>query len=275
MSRRLVNLILLIGALAPLPVMADDMAHAGHAGHGVDHNDAPAGARSPDYSAGIPQQAMTGMDMDDTAPVGMLLVDQLEAAHSRDGDSQRWELQGWYGNDRHKLWLRSEGDRSDGKLREGDVEALWYRPLSAFWGTQLGLRHDLGSEGPQHTWVALGVQGMAPYWFDVQATVYAGPQGRSAARLRSHYDLLLTQRLVLQPEVEANAYGRADPANELGAGLSDTRLGLRLRYEIRREFAPYIGVVRNQRYGNTAEMARAAGQATSDSQLVLGLRLWF
>lgn len=226
-------------------------------------------------TAGMPAHDMPGMDMDDAAPVGMLLVNQLETLNGRDGDGQRWELQGWYGNDRHKLWVRSEGERRDGKLQEGDVEALWYRPLSAFWGTQLGLRRDLNAGGTQRTWTALGIQGLAPYWFDVEATVYAGPQGRTAARLRSHYDLLLTQRLVLQPEIEANAYGIADRDNGIGAGLSDARLALRLRYEIRREFAPYLGVVRSRRFGETAELAQASGGSAGDMEWVAGLRFWF
>lgn len=278
MSRRIVDLILLLGALMFFPVLAsaaDDMAHAGHAGHAADPGNAPAGARSPDYSAGIPQQAMIGMDMDDTAPIGMLRVDQLETTHGREGSGQRWEIQGWYGNDRNKLWLRSEGNRRDARVQEGDIEALWYRPLTAFWGTQLGLRRDLNAAGPQRTWTALGIQGLAPYWFDVEATVYAGSQGRTAARLRSHYDLLLTQRLVLQPEIEANAYGIADPANAIGAGLSDARLALRLRYEIRREFAPYVGVIGMRRFGETAELAQAAGGSAGDLQVVAGLRCWF
>lgn len=215
---------------------------------------------------------MAGMTMGDRLNLGMVRVDQLEVTKD---DAQRWEAQAWYGNDEHKLWLRSEGERRDGRLHEGDVEVLWYRPLTAFWGTQLGLRHDFGGDGRPRDWTALGVQGLAPYWFEVEATAYAGPEGRTAARLRAHYDLLITQRLILQPEIESNAYGSSDPANGIGNGLADGRLSLRLRYEIRREFAPYLGVVHARRFGDSATLARQAGEATGETQLVAGLRFWF
>ena len=226
--------------------------------------------------ASAPAMAMTGhggygMVMNDNPVVSLVRIDQLEVAG--DGEA-RWEAQAWVGNDRDKLWLRSEGERQAGRLKEGDVEALWYRPFSAFWGRQLGLRHDIG-EGPSRDWLALGVQGLAPYWFEVEATAYAGTEGRSAARLRAHYDLLLTQRLILQPEIEGNAYGRADPERGIGHGLSDARVGLRLRYEIRREIAPYLGLVQTQRFGDSAELARQAGEPARDTQVVAGLRLWF
>ncbi|WP_431634970.1 copper resistance protein B [Dyella sp. KULCS107] len=235
---------------------------------------APAGARSPDYSDGYGHSTMPGMDMADSASIGMLLVDQLEAFHGRDGSGQAWELQGWYGGDADKLWLRSEGERSGGRLEDGDVEALWSHAVAAYWDTTLGVRHDLG-DGPSRDWLAAGVQGLAPYWFDVEATLYLGTAGRSAARLRASYDLRFTQRLILQPELEANLYGRRDPARGLGRGLTDVQFGLRLRYEIRREFAPYVGVQFVQRVGATADLARTAGRAVFDRQFVAGLRIWF
>ncbi len=235
---------------------------------------APAGARSPDYSDGYGHSTMPGMDMADSASIGMLLVDQLEAFHGRDGSGQAWELQGWYGGDADKLWLRSEGERSGGRLEDGDVEVLWSHAVAAYWDTTLGVRHDLG-EGPSRDWLAAGVQGLAPYWFDVEATLYLGSAGRSAARLRASYDLRFTQRLILQPELEANLYGRRDPARGLCRGLTDVQFGLRLRYEVRREFAPYVGVQFVQRVGATADLARTAGRAVFDRQFVAGLRIWF
>ena len=235
---------------------------------------APADARSPDYSDGYGHSTMPGMDMADSASIGMLLVDQLEAFHGRDGSGQAWELLGWYGGDANKLWLRSEGERSAGRLEDGDVEALWSHAVAPYWDSTLGVRHDIG-EGPSRDWLAAGVQGLAPYWFDVEATFYLGTSGRSAARVRASYDVLFTQRLILQPEWEANLYGRRDPARGLGRGLTDVQLGLRLRYEVRREFAPYVGVQFVRRLGNTADLARAAGRPVFDRQFVAGLRFWF
>lgn len=235
---------------------------------------APANARSPDYSDGVGYGSMTGMDMEDNALIGMLLIDQLEFSHGKDGNGQTWEAQGWYGNDTDKLWIRTEGDRSRSKTTDGDIEAFWNRNITTFWSTQLGVRHDLG-EGNKRNWAAFGVQGISPYWFDLEATGYADKTGRTAARLRAEYELLFTQKLILQPEFEANLYGKSDPAARLGSGLSDTQLGLRLRYEVKREFAPYIGIVWSRRFGETASFARDDHQAIFDQQLVAGIHFWF
>ncbi|CAM5353373.1 copper resistance protein B [Rhodanobacter lindaniclasticus] len=235
---------------------------------------APADARSGDYSDGIAATPAYRLHEHGSTPVGMLLVDQLEAFHGRDGNGQSWEVGGWYGSDMNKLWLRSEGERRRGRLQDGEVEVLWNHAVAPFWGTQLGVRHDFGT-GPQREWAAFGVQGLAPYWFELEATAYVGSSGRTAARLRADYELLFTQRLILQPELELNLHGKSDPARGIGSGLTDAKLGLRLRYEIRREFAPYIGVVWTRRFGSTADFARDEHQAVFDRQWVAGVRLWF
>ena len=136
------------------------------------------------------------------------------------------------------------------------------------------MRYDSGV-GPDRKWLAFGVQGLAPYWFEVDATVYAGEQGRSAFRLEAEYELLLTQKLILQPRIETNFYGRRDAARELGSGLSDLAAGVRLRYEIRRELAPYVGIERSGKFGETADFARAAGHDSQETRVVAGLRFWF
>lgn len=236
---------------------------------------APPHARSPDYSDGLAESSMPGMDMDDKAPVGMLLFDQLETFHDKDGNNgQAWEMQGWYGNDSNKLWVRSEGDRSHNRIADSDVEVLWDHTFTAVWDTQLGVRQDVG-EGPDRHWAAFGIQGLAPYWVDLEATAYIGQSGRTAARLRAEYELLFTQRLILQSELEVNAYGRSDPARHLGGGVSDTQFGLRLRYEVNRQFAPYVGVVWTRRFGGTADFARDEHQVVFDRQWVAGVRIWF
>jgi copper resistance protein B len=235
---------------------------------------APANARSPDYSDGIGHGPMAGMDMADNAALGMLLIDQLEAFHGSDANGQAWEAEGWYGNDRDKLWLRTEGERSGGTLEDADLEVFWNRNVATFWSTQLGARHDF-AKGPSRTWAAFGVQGLAPYWFGLEATGYVGQSGRTAARLRAEYEMFLTQRLILQPEVEANLYGKDDPARRTGSGFSDLQFALRLRYEVTRQFAPYVGLSWNRRVGTTADYAREDHQSLLDRQIVAGVRFWF
>jgi copper resistance protein B len=118
------------------------------------------------------------------------------------------------------------------------------------------------------------VQGLAPYWFTIEATAYAGDQGRTAARFRAEYELLLTQRLILQPELELNLYGKDDRARDISSGLSDAEVALRLRYEIRREFAPYIGVVWKYRRDANDGFVPGLNRAGNECQFVIGLRLW-
>jgi len=261
------------------PAMTHAMDHGAmdHAAKPMSHahgTDARAGTRSPDYSDGIGHSDMPGMHMLDNPPLAMLRVDQLEATHGRHVNGQAWAVQGWYGNDDDKLWLRSEGERRRGRTEHARVELLWNHAVAPFWDIQLGLRQDLG-EGPPRQWAAFGIQGLAPYGFELEATAYAGPSGRTAARLHVEYELLFTQRLVLQPVFEVNLHGRNDVAARTGRGLSDTRLGLRLRYEIRREFAPYVGVVWTHRYGASADYARRDDEPAADRQLVAGVRFWF
>ncbi|MEY2170237.1 copper resistance protein B [Rhodanobacter sp. FW106-PBR-LB-2-19] len=235
---------------------------------------APPDARSPDYSDGVGYGDMAGMERHDAKSLGMLLIDQLEAFHGLDANGQAWEAQGWYGSDTSKLWVRTEGERSGGRLEDGDVEAFWSHAVAAFWDSQLGVRQDFGA-GPERTWAAFGVQGLAPYWFELEATGYIGANGRTAARLRADYELLFTQRLILQPEAEVNLYGKDDPQRRIGSGVSDVQFGLRLRYEFHRQFAPYIGVNWIRRIGTTADYARQDHQPVLDWQIVAGVRIWF
>lgn len=217
---------------------------------------------------------MQNMEMNDSAPYGMLLVDQLEYANGYDGKGLKWDTEAWYGNDNDKLWLRSEGEGSHGRIDHGDVEALWNRNVSAFWSTQLGIRHDVGT-GPKRNWAAFGIEGLAPYWFELEATGYVSDAGRFAARGRAEYTLRFTQRLMLQPKFEVNLYSKADAQQRIGSGVSDAELGLRLRYEITRQFAPYVGVVWSRRFGATAGFARQDREPVFDRQFVAGIRFWF
>ncbi len=214
--------------------------------------------------------SMAAHDMHDDAVFGYLLFDHLEAGEG----TQSWKTQGWLGTDLHRVWLRSEGERDDGRLEHADVELLYGRPVSPWWDLLAGVRHDMDGGGTRD-FLAVGVQGLAPYKIEVAATAYVGESGRTAARIELEYETRLTGRLILQPSIEADLYGRDDPRRGLGPGLSTLESGLRLRYEFTRRFAPYVGVVREHAFGGTADLRRADGHPAADTRFVAGLRTWF
>ncbi len=251
-----------------------DMAGMDHGMMDMQGGSAPPDARDPDYSDGVEAAHMHGMHMHGATYLGSVVIDQLEAFNGDGSSGQAIDMQAWYGGDIDKVWFKAEGERSDGHLGATRVEALWNHAIAAYWGGQLGVRHDAG-EGPSRDWVAFGVQGLAPYWFEVEATAYVGESGRTALRLEAEYELLLTQRLILQPDVEVSFYGKDDPGRGIGSGLSDVDVGLRLRYEFTRKFAPYVGVVWSRKFGRTADFSRAEGGGAEDTQAVAGVRLWF
>lgn len=236
----------------------------------------PPDARDPDaYSNGLVLDHLPGMDMADDDPYGQLLLDQFEGYRSNGGEAGiRLDAQAWWGTDLNKLWLKTEGSRSNGTLGSTRMEVLYNRAFSPYFGWQVGWRHDTGG-GPSRNWAAFGVQGLASYWFDIEATAYVGEAGRTALRLEAEYDLRITQRLVLQPDAEAKLFGRSDPERGIGSGLSSLDLGLRLRYEITRKFAPYVGMSWERKFGNTADLARKAAGDVSETRFVAGIRLWF
>ncbi|MBC8026379.1 MAG: copper resistance protein B [Steroidobacteraceae bacterium] len=202
------------------------------------------------------------MGMDDRARFTKVMFDELEwrkASESAFG----WDAAAWHGGDVHKVWLATEGERQDGESH-ARTELLWDRVATRWWNTRAGVRRDTG-DGPERTWAAVGVAGLAPGFIDVEASVYVGESGRTALRVQADYDLLLTQRLVLHPEIELNVYGRDDPARLIGSGLSDVEAGLRLRYELRREFAPYIGLAWERNFSVDA----------SEWRWLAGIRAWF
>lgn len=187
-----------------------------------------------------------------------------------------WDAQGWYGNDKNKLWIKTEGEyafESD-EFEDAEVQALWSRAMSRYFDFQAGVRHDFAPEDDR-TFGVLGVQGLAPYWFEVDAAAFVSDDGDISARIELEYEFLLTQRLILQPRTELNFAVQDVPENGIGSGLSSAEMGLRLRYEIKREFAPYVGVSWERAVGETADFARADGEDPSSVSLVAGLRLWF
>ncbi|WP_435037450.1 copper resistance protein B [Pseudomonas neuropathica] len=215
-----------------------------------------------------------GHQVHDSAINSYFLADKLEWQGADDGSTLAWDLSGWIGGDIDRLWLRSEGERSNGKTEDAEIQALWGHAISPWWDVVSGVRQDFKPGAPQ-TWAAFGVQGMALYNFEAEATAFIGEGGQSALRFEGDYDILLTNRLILQPTAELNIYGKNDAQRRIGSGLSNSEVGLRLRYEIRREFAPYIGVTWNRTYGNTADYAREEGEKRSEARLVLGVRMWF
>lgn len=204
-----------------------------------------------------------------------VMADRFEWQASENEDTLLWDGQGWYGGDINKLWIKTEGEVSlaDDGVEEAEVQALWSRAISPFWDLQAGVRQDFEPDGRTHG--VIGVQGLAPYWFEVDAAAFVSTEGDVTARIEVEYDLLLTQRLILQPRAELELSVQDIPELELGSGLTGLDAGLRLRYEIKREFAPYIGIEWQSAFGETADLIEAAGGDADKTVFILGLRAWF
>ena len=190
------------------------------------------------------------------------------------GSVSQYDAQAWYGNSYERLVIKAEGELTDNKLAESETQILWGHAISTFWDSQIGLRFD-SSEGPSRQWLTFGVQGLAPYWFEVDTSLSVGPEGRTAFNLEAEYELLITQRLILQPRFVVSAFGKDDPENGVGKGLSSLTTGIRLRYEFSRQFAPYLGVEWTGQYGNTADFSKLTNQPVRRTQWVAGIRFWF
>ena len=216
------------------------------------------------------------MMMMDNMPAARLLLERFGWSRNRDGQNAReWEGRFWYGTATKRLTIKSEGEAENANGgSSGRVEALWSHAITPFWDLQLGARRDFGT-GPKRNWAAFGIEGMLPYRIELEATGYVGPSGRTALGLKAEYDLLLTQRLVFTPELEASLYGKSDPERGIGSGLSSGSLSLRLRYEVTRQFAPYVGVSFERKFGQTADYASAAGAGRSQTAIMAGIRFWF
>jgi len=256
----------------PAPPPAEQ--HSEHAAHGaaaaasVAITDEQRAAAFPDLGA------MRMGDMMLENPLNKLvLLDRLEW-HDATGSPLTWDVDAWVGRDLTKLWIRTEGERRDDATEHAEIEILWGKSFARWWDFVAGARYD-AQPSPERSWAAFGVRGTAPFRFDIEATSYIGESGDAALRFEGRYDLLVTNRLVFQPELALDAYGQSDASRGMGAGLAEGELGLRLRYELRREIAPYVGLVHVRSFGRTADFAHAAGTETHDTRLVLGLRVWF
>ena len=202
-----------------------------------------------------------------------VLADELEWRSGGERDGAHWDLDGWIGKDVRRLWFRTEGISEGDRLDEAHAHVLYGHAVAPWWEVVGGIRQDF-EPGRSQTWAAAGIQGFAPYRIDLEVTGYLGGEGRTQLRADAANDLRLTRQLIVQSRVEASLNGKADAERLIGAGLSSMEVGLRFRYEIRRELAPYAGVVWRSTFFETADFARAAGEDVGGFQLVAGVRLW-
>ena len=216
--------------------------------------------------ATVPAQA----DEHDT--LVLVQADRLE--YQRDDSTWLWDLQGWIGNDYRKFWWKTQGEFDDGPTDEAELQLLYSRAISPFFDLQVGLRHDIDPE-PSRSFVVAGIQGLAPQWIEIDAAAFISEDGDISARFEAEYELLLTQRLVLQPRFEIDLALQDVPELQLGSGVTNTDIGLRLRYEIRREIAPYVGISWQKFYGGTADFLETAGEDDDSFSVLAGIRFWF
>ncbi|MCV0415684.1 MAG: copper resistance protein B [Brevundimonas sp.] len=204
-----------------------------------------------------------------------VVVERLEVTRSNGEEGLLWDLNGWSGGDINRFWWKSEGETDlDGDV-EGEVQALYSRAIRPFWDVQAGVGQDFRSDGEDTTHLVLGLQGLAPHWWEVDAAAFLSTEGDLTARVEAEYDQRLTQRLILQPRVELEASASDIPELGLGAGLTHVSVGVRLRYEFHREFAPYLGVEYGRDLGGAADFTRADGRDPEDVRAVIGVRAWF
>lgn len=206
----------------------------------------------------------------------MVMLDRFEYGDSEDGDNRLWDAKAWYGGDYHKLYFKTEGEGNTGEaLEEAELQLLYDRLIAPFWSLQSGIRHDVRPSAEDVTYATFGVQGLAPQWFETDLAAYLSEDGHISLRGEFEYEVLLTQRLVLQPRLEVNASLDDVPRLGIASGLNSTEAGLRLRYEIKREFAPYLGIRWERVHGDARDFARAEGEPLSKTSFVIGLRAWF
>lgn len=195
---------------------------------------------------------------------------------SRDGrGGYQWDSQAWYGGDLNRLWLRSSGDGTGGKpIERVEVHALYSRALDPYFNLQAGVRYDF-RPNPSRAYLTAGVEGLAPSFFELEAFGFLSNKGELMARVEGYYDQRITERLILQPRAEVNFAAQNSREILVGAGLSRAELGLRLRYDIRREFAPYVGIQYEAAFGTTRRYYRDAGEDPGIWSFLVGLRTWF
>lgn len=274
--------------MSGMPSANKEMDHSNMAGMNHDSmsmqpqgGNAPKGARDPHaYSNGFTltqdpyaQSGPRQLKLADEHAFWAVLGDRLE--YDPDSESTVFDLQSWYGTTFQRLVIKAEGDIADGSLEEMQTDVLYSQAFNGYFDGQLGVRLDQAEEGTDRQWLAVSVQGLAPYWFEVDISGYLGEDARTALAMEAEYELLFTQRLVLQSRAELSAYGKKDLDNGIGSGLTSGEVGVRLRYEVSRQFAPYLGIEWRRSFADTADLIRSAGGTVEDTEYVAGLRFWF
>lgn len=274
------------GAMEHTPAQGDPAQGNSHAGHGPPaQNGISAGIAPAPPTDHAAEAFYNPADMAHARAVmrresgGMsfsqLMLDRLEYRMGKGADGYNWEGEGWIGGDINRLAIKSEGEgEAGGPLERAEVQALYNRAFDPWFNLVAGLRHDVRPR-PARTYAAIGIEGLAPYWFEVEVQAFLSTKGDAHLRLEGSYDQRITQRLILQPAAEVNVAVQDVPELSIGSGLSDIELGLRLRYEFAREFAPYLGVNWERKLGDTARFARQQGEGASATSLVAGIRFWF
>lgn len=204
-----------------------------------------------------------------------VVFDRLETRFGQGEEGWLWDAGGWTGGDINRFWWKSEGEADFDCEIQGELQALYSRAVSPFWDVQAGVRQEWREDGDNPTHLVLGVQGLAPYWWEVDAATFLSTDGHLTARIEAEYDQRITQRLILQPRVEVEASASDRPELGLASGLTHIEAGLRLRYEIAREFAPYVGIEWSRDLGAMADLTRAGGGEPEHKRIVIGLRAWF
>ncbi|EXS68579.1 copper resistance protein CopB [Sphingobium sp. Ant17] len=204
-----------------------------------------------------------------------VIMNVFEYQARKGQNGYRWDGEAWYGGDIHRLTIKTEGEGSfKGGVDTAEVQALYSRAIDPYWNLQTGVRYDIQPR-PSHPYATIGLEGLAPGWFEVETALFLSNEGDLHGRLDAYYDQRITQKMVLQPRVEVNVSAQDVPHHRIGSGVSNVELGLRLRYEIAREFAPYVGVSYERRVGDTARFARLDGEDPSSTSFVAGIRFWF
>ena len=270
---------------APQPVAADEHLHEVMDGHTVDHEQMSEGdtsaLRDPHaYADGyerasgpysLPEQRQVSLA--DEKTFSGLWMNRLEYVDHEGEDGTEMEGFGWFGNSYRQLIVQAQVEMIDDSVRAGEVDLLYSQAVSPFWDLRMGVHRSFGEE-TDRDWGAISLKGLAPYWFEIDATLHLGDKGRAAIDLEAEYEILLTQRLVLQPRIDVSAYSKTDAELGRGSGLSTVKFGVRLRYEFDRQFGPYIGVERVSNFGETADML-PTGTDRKETHWILGLRFWF